>query len=284
MAAPVTAAVPPWAGSVGPQANPFVMTNVDGTPDAFGPANRRSQQLALLPLSRLRARHSLAQHDLGEVPMRPSIVVSRGAAAPRRERGVVLFVALIVLIIMTLAGLALLRQMSDRRVDRRQHRLQGKRDLGRRPRHRGRDAIPRRCRRRCWRWIRFPTAISRAGQVPPIGRPDQSDLVRLDPVADAGVTRPGADRQYHATHHPSPVPAPQPGDQRGRPDLLRCPDPELGRVDRRRRLRPRRRSSAGDADAFLSHHDPGPAGRATRSATRRFSCSNGASRRKRETP
>jgi type IV pilus assembly protein PilX len=45
--------------------------------------------------------------------MRPSIVVSRGAAAPRRERGVVLFVALIVLIIMTLAGLALLRQMTS---------------------------------------------------------------------------------------------------------------------------------------------------------------------------
>jgi type IV pilus assembly protein PilX len=44
--------------------------------------------------------------------MRPSIVVSRGAAAPRRERGVVLFVALIVLIVMTLAGLALLRQMT----------------------------------------------------------------------------------------------------------------------------------------------------------------------------
>jgi len=44
--------------------------------------------------------------------MRPSIVVSGAAAAPRRERGVVLFVALIVLIIMTLAGLALLRQMT----------------------------------------------------------------------------------------------------------------------------------------------------------------------------
>jgi type IV pilus assembly protein PilW len=39
VAAPVTAATPPWAGSAGPQANPFVMTNVDGTPDAFGPAN-----------------------------------------------------------------------------------------------------------------------------------------------------------------------------------------------------------------------------------------------------
>jgi Tfp pilus assembly protein PilX len=44
--------------------------------------------------------------------VRPSIVVSRGTPAPRRERGVVLFVALIVLIIMTLAGLALLRQMT----------------------------------------------------------------------------------------------------------------------------------------------------------------------------
>jgi Tfp pilus assembly protein PilX len=37
--------------------------------------------------------------------------VSAQPSHPRRERGVVLFVALIVLIIMTLAGLALLRQM-----------------------------------------------------------------------------------------------------------------------------------------------------------------------------
>ena len=44
--------------------------------------------------------------------MRSSTVPARGAVAARRERGVVLFVALIVLIIMTLAGLALLRQMS----------------------------------------------------------------------------------------------------------------------------------------------------------------------------
>jgi Tfp pilus assembly protein PilX len=36
---------------------------------------------------------------------------ARPRVAPRRQRGVVLFVALIVLIIMTLAGLALLRQM-----------------------------------------------------------------------------------------------------------------------------------------------------------------------------
>ena len=42
-----------------------------------------------------------------------STAVAQGARtlAPRAERGVVLFVALIVLIIMTLAGLALLRQM-----------------------------------------------------------------------------------------------------------------------------------------------------------------------------
>ena len=44
--------------------------------------------------------------------MRPSIVPLRGAVTARHERGVVLFVALIVLIVMTLAGLALLRQMS----------------------------------------------------------------------------------------------------------------------------------------------------------------------------
>jgi Tfp pilus assembly protein PilX len=44
--------------------------------------------------------------------MRSSTVPARGAVAARRERGVVLFVALIVLIVMTLAGLALLRQMS----------------------------------------------------------------------------------------------------------------------------------------------------------------------------
>ena len=44
--------------------------------------------------------------------MSTSIVTARSAAAPQRERGVVLFVALIVLIIMTLAGLALLRQMT----------------------------------------------------------------------------------------------------------------------------------------------------------------------------
>jgi len=44
--------------------------------------------------------------------MRRSLVTTCGGTAPRRERGVVLFVALIVLIIMTLAGLALLRQMT----------------------------------------------------------------------------------------------------------------------------------------------------------------------------
>jgi len=36
----VTTQVPTWAGSApGPQTNPFVMTNVDGTPDTFGPNN-----------------------------------------------------------------------------------------------------------------------------------------------------------------------------------------------------------------------------------------------------
>jgi type IV pilus assembly protein PilX len=44
--------------------------------------------------------------------MSRSFAFSGGAAAPRGERGVVLFVALIVLIVMTLAGLALLRQMT----------------------------------------------------------------------------------------------------------------------------------------------------------------------------
>jgi type IV pilus assembly protein PilX len=44
--------------------------------------------------------------------MRHSLCHARRVTPPRRERGVVLFVALIVLIVMTLAGLALLRQMS----------------------------------------------------------------------------------------------------------------------------------------------------------------------------
>ena len=97
--------------------------------------------------------------------MRPSIVVSRGGAAPRRERGVVLFVALIVLIIMTLAGLALLRQMTtgvsiagniafkenatsvaDRGAEVAMQYL----------------ALPT----TVLRWIRFPTATSRAGPAP----------------------------------------------------------------------------------------------------------------------
>src|ERR1700712_1198303 len=43
--------------------------------------------------------------------MRHSLSHARRVTPARRERGVVLFVALIVLIVMTLAGLALLRQM-----------------------------------------------------------------------------------------------------------------------------------------------------------------------------
>jgi type IV pilus assembly protein PilX len=44
--------------------------------------------------------------------MRHSFISAGGVAPVRGQRGVVLFVALIVLIVMTLAGLALLRQMS----------------------------------------------------------------------------------------------------------------------------------------------------------------------------
>jgi len=44
--------------------------------------------------------------------VRRSIIRSRGAMASRHQHGVVLFVALIVLIVMTLAGLGLLRQMT----------------------------------------------------------------------------------------------------------------------------------------------------------------------------
>jgi hypothetical protein len=66
-----------------------------------------AKQLAPLPLPRLRTRHPVAQHALGELGMKSRCLHRPGAT--HRERGVVLFVALIVLIIMTLAGLALLR-------------------------------------------------------------------------------------------------------------------------------------------------------------------------------
>ena len=240
-----------------PQANPFVMTNVDGTPDAFA-GQSRPEQLALLPLSRLRARHSLAQHDLGEVPMRPSIVVSRGAAAPRRERGVVLFVALIVLIIMTLAGLALLRQMTT-----------GVSIAGNIAFKENATSVADRGAEVALQYLALPTTVQRAGfgsrrlfleldrRPHQSGRPDQPDLVRLDPVADCWC-RPTRRRPAIPRESSSIACACSPTRGSTRPArAARRPGPELGRVDRRRRLRSRRRSSAGDADALLSHHDPG---------------------------
>ena len=111
-AASGVSAVTPTAANpyyFGDPARTFLMTNVDGTADSFTDLDRQSEQLALLPLPRLRTRHSLAQHALGELGMKSRC--PRRPGVTRRERGVVLFVALIVLIVMTLAGLALLRQM-----------------------------------------------------------------------------------------------------------------------------------------------------------------------------
>ena len=89
----------------------FLMTNVDGTPDAFGaghpdPNNWRYYRYRVyervIPLRNMiwGKCHEALDRRFARRP------------APRRERGVVLFVALIVLIVMTLAGLALLRQMA----------------------------------------------------------------------------------------------------------------------------------------------------------------------------
>jgi hypothetical protein len=68
------------------------------------------EQLALLPLSRLRAGHPDPQHVLGDGAMSGSRTL-----AFRRSRagqdGIVMWVALVVLIVMSLAGLAMMRQM-----------------------------------------------------------------------------------------------------------------------------------------------------------------------------
>src|SRR4029450_482258 len=59
----------------------------------------------LLQVPRLRDRDPAAQHDLEVVMKTPARPV------PRRERGAILFIALIVLVAMSLAGIALMRSV-----------------------------------------------------------------------------------------------------------------------------------------------------------------------------
>src|SRR5262245_9166425 len=78
-------------------------------------------QVAELPLSRVRDHRSPPQHDLGSRDLRPSSqsieevdmlnATQRGFARLHRQRGVVLFIALIVLVVMSLAGIALMRSV-----------------------------------------------------------------------------------------------------------------------------------------------------------------------------
>ena len=98
----------------------FAMTNVDGTaPSAGRPRVHRDpaqpEQLAALPLQRLRNRDPAPEHDLGDCAMnqaRPFALArmqQRRCAPQRSQRGVVIFIALIVLVAMTLAGIAMMR-------------------------------------------------------------------------------------------------------------------------------------------------------------------------------
>ena len=117
-----------------PVGHQFLMTNVDGTADTSTDIDGRSEQLALLPLSRLRARDPVAQHALGELRMKRASI--RSARSLRRQHGVVLFVAPHRAHRHD-AGRAGAAQADGRRhVDRGQRRVQGERHVGRRPRHR----------------------------------------------------------------------------------------------------------------------------------------------------
>src|SRR6185436_14173310 len=72
---------------------------------------RRRHRLALLPLSRVRNSRASAQHDLEQL-MRPLVRKPVRMLAPRNaQRGVVLFIALIVLVAMTLAGIGMMRSV-----------------------------------------------------------------------------------------------------------------------------------------------------------------------------
>src|SRR6185295_17298658 len=73
--------------------------------------SRRWHRLALLPLSRIPNSRPPAQHDLEQL-MTSSVNKPVRIRAPRNaQRGVVLFIALIVLVAMTLAGIAMMRSV-----------------------------------------------------------------------------------------------------------------------------------------------------------------------------
>ena len=95
---------PAWSGGN------FVMKNVDGTPDsaAFGdPNNWRHYRYRVYERD-----HPAAQRDLEPLIMsrRPRRSPAARCATASRQQGVVLFVALIVLVVMALAGVAMMRQ------------------------------------------------------------------------------------------------------------------------------------------------------------------------------
>ena len=234
-----------------------VMTNLDSDADTFNDVTRRSQQLALLPLSRLRARHPAAQHALGDDRMKSS---------RQQERRASLFVALIVLIIMTLAGLALLRQMG----------------VG--TSIAGNVAFKENATSVADRGTEFanagwsPTTRSRAsdsianGYISNWGTSVDPNTYDWDNQARLLVDDEARNRQPDTLHHPSAVRVQGLERDRCQSDLLGLPGPQQRRFARRRpatrascRARPPSRSSASR---------PASTGHETRSASPKFWFSN----------
>ena len=194
------------------------MTNVNGSLDAFVDTDAGSEQLALLPLPRLRARHPACATCSGgrcherasqsrQVGRRPSArrgAVRRPDRSHRHDaRG---------------AGAA--AADGSRHLDRRQRGVQGKRDFGCRSRDGIRSPVDRAQPRNRGASIRSRPGYHSSWTGPWGTTVDPTQFTWTNAYSFAAHRRRRPDRQHGAHHHPAPLCGREPSVERSDAELL----------------------------------------------------------------
>jgi type IV pilus assembly protein PilW len=205
-----TAQNPCWADCAG--VHRFVMTNIDGTADAFNDVLPDPNNCVTTAIACMSERCRFATWS-GYSAVNASRISPAGLGRDG-QRGIVMWVALIVLIVMSLAGLAMLRQMGTGISVRRQHRFQAERDVHLRRRHRSCASLVHGTAHRHPRERQRGAGLLRDVERD-VGRHGRSDPVQLghrrgDRCGGRRRRRHG-DGQHQPIHHPAPVPEPRHG-------------------------------------------------------------------------
>ena len=201
------------------------------------------------------------------IPLRNMLWGTTGMKSSRKQDGVVLFVALIVLIIMTLAGLALLRQMGV-----------GTSIAGNIAFKENATSVADRGTEFANAWLVANYAITASdsianGYISNWGASVDPNTYDWDGQARIARRRRGADRQQDPLHHPSALRVQGP---RARSLRTRTAPTPLSSTAAIRVAAPATRASfPGPPRSRSSASRPGSTGHATRSASPKFWCSNG---------